>query len=171
MRSLIILSLITGFLTGCSGKKKRGVDPNTGLTADEYNSVKAINDSFGDLNQAVDIGTIPRPKTAVPSEKALEMGKLIAAASCQVDGERTPPKHTDHNWDQTHAVSGADCPLKISYEWHFRAHRKFSGCHQDLCTEYVSRMAAGEAVRGRGREPQTQPEENTETHRQRFRHS
>ena len=117
MRALIILTLFTAFLTSCSGGKKKGVDPNTGLTKDEYNVLKAINDSFSDVDQAVDIST--KPLTADPSEKAQELAKMIPAGGCRADGPKTAPHNVDHNWDVSRTVNGASCPLEINHDWHF----------------------------------------------------
>ncbi len=119
MRALIILTLFTAFLTSCSGGKKKGVDPNTGLTTEEYDTLKAINDSFSDLDQAVEIGTSRPIITAAPSEKAQELSKPISEGGCQADGPRVPPSHTDRNWDVTRTVRGVSCPIEIGHEWHF----------------------------------------------------
>lgn len=119
MRYLISAVIISIILMGC-GKKQKDVDPKTGLTPENYDLMKAINDDFQDLSAAVALG-VGTGSTDGPSEKVSVMAKMIRDGGCSegtrgtvLDGEVVNAWSADY-------VMGAEasCPLQINRTWDY----------------------------------------------------
>lgn len=118
MRYLTSIALVTALITGCGGNKKDDdVDPNTGLTDKQYEMMKAINDSFLNIDSAV---TMVSKNGTSNNEKVQKLAELLKSNGCKESGKNEPAETFNSNWKANYTMgSNGGCPLKITKDWDY----------------------------------------------------